>query len=370
MHKSLFFLSALLCPLPLTAVQAAPMFPSQKEVEWEFWIRIGSVDIVMDMIIDFPHTVNVLDEKDKSPLMWACIEGNLEIVQLLIEGGGADVDLPNSIGMTALMYATLFRHFDIVQYLVEVKNANIHLKNKSEETPLLIATRNRYGEPEIVRFLIQKGAQVEVQGNNGYTPLINATLFGGADIVRCLIELGRVDVNRPNSRGDTALKVAVITDKPEIMALLLKAGARIDPIDNGGNTPFMIACAYGRSDMVKYLHQKGAQINQQNKERSRITGLMLASLNGHVHVVKYLVQAGAQVDLQTTQGYTALMLAAIQGNLLSIQYLVEIGHARLDLRNRDGHTALNLALLRMDAPNPTLEEKQIADYLLQANLHA
>ena len=70
----------------------------------------------------------------------------------------------------------------------------------------------------------------------GSTPLITASLFGKIEVVRALVEAG-ADVNYQNKEGSTALHTAAFFCHPEIVGILLDNGADKNIRNNAGSTP-------------------------------------------------------------------------------------------------------------------------------------
>lgn len=68
-------------------------------------------------------------------------------------------------------WACFHNLLDIIKLLID-KGADIHVKNSSGWTPIMEASRNGYFE--IVELLVSKGANVNDQGNDGYTSLMLA----------------------------------------------------------------------------------------------------------------------------------------------------------------------------------------------------
>ncbi len=71
--------------------------------------------------------------------------------------------------------------------------------------------------------------------------------------------------------------------------------------------PLITAAARGRTEEVKVLLEKGADINA--TDSLRWTPLMTAAFNGKIDTVKFLLERGADVNLENDDGTTALKLA-------------------------------------------------------------
>ncbi|MCS5711376.1 ankyrin repeat domain-containing protein [Candidatus Berkiella aquae] len=109
-----------------------------------------------------------------------------------------------------------------------------------------------YGNTEIVRLLLTKGANFHTQANDGEFPLHSAVLSGNPEIVKLLLERG-ADINKPNSSNATALHKAVILGETEIIQQLLDNGAKIDTQNNDNKTPLSLAVRHRRHTLQQIL---------------------------------------------------------------------------------------------------------------------
>ena len=115
-------------------------------------------------------------------------------------------------------------------------------------------------------------------------------------------------------------------------------------------TPLMVAANYSFPDIVRYLIEKGANINATSK--SGMTALMLAMNPNSEHTqlcVTKLVEAKADLNLQSHGGNTALMEAAHKGMLRQVLTLIMAG-ADVNIQNKYGETALMVASMKDGEP--------------------
>ena len=119
----------------------------------------------------------------------ACKEGNLEVVQYLIEKKSVNKNKKDtSFNYTPLHTASRHGHLSIVQYLIENQNVDKDIKGEFQRTPLLCACLG--GHLQVVEYLIGKGANMDTQDQYGKTPLHYVCENGNTDIVKCLISKG------------------------------------------------------------------------------------------------------------------------------------------------------------------------------------
>ena len=156
------------------------------------------------------------------PIHFAAMGGNEKIVKLLI-ASKSDVNLADDDGNTVLHFATLWGNKKVVELLI-AKGANINEKKENGLTALHLAVINESNE--IAELLIEKNADLNVKDKRGYTPLHLAAYYGEKEIAELLIA-GDADVNVIKSkRGVTPLDYAIRRDKPKIIELLRKHGAK------------------------------------------------------------------------------------------------------------------------------------------------
>jgi ankyrin repeat protein len=116
--------------------------------------------------------------------------------------------------------------------------------------------------------------------------------------------------------------------------------SQLDAKDGGGVTPLMHAGFMGHMDVVRWLVDQGAALNEQ--DRTGFTALTLASWEGKTPIVKLLVERGADPTVATDVGSTPLMGASLSGHVEVVRFLLghPIARATINQRSSDGATAL------------------------------
>ncbi len=124
-------------------------------------------------------------------------------------------------------------------------------------------------------------------------------------------KLGR-PVNEVNARGDTLLTVAAYSGQAKAVAEILKQPkVEIDKKNRMGLSALTAAAFKGEVEIAKALVKAGADVNLANG--SKQTALMFASLSGRTATVEYLLSVGANPAAVDDKGNTALKLARTQG---------------------------------------------------------
>lgn len=146
----------------------------------------------------------------------------------------------------------------------------------------------------------------------GSTPLLNAIAIGNLELVRFLIEQG-ADPNAPVDDGYTCLLTAVESDAADstlVVAELIQAGADIHATGTNGWTPLHMAAARGYAEKARLLIGAGAEVNRRTEIDASETPLMEAASMGHPEVVRLLLEHGADPTMRdTVHGRTPLASA-------------------------------------------------------------
>jgi cytohesin len=160
--------------------------------------------------------------------------GNLELIELMIENG-ADINARGAMGQTALEYSIGLDSVKLMQLLID-NGADVNAEGNGERTALYRAVWNaananedieKMAYLEIIRYLVSKGANVNIQGKDTGPPetlLITAVFAGDTETCELLIELG-ADVNAKTEFGMTALDYAKKMNHQSIVELLIQEGA-------------------------------------------------------------------------------------------------------------------------------------------------
>lgn len=117
----------------------------------------------------------------------------------------------------------------------------------TNSTPLRAACFD--GHFEVIKFLVQHGADVELANKLGHTVLMISSFRGYVRITKFLID-ANANINRKSSKGHTALHDSAETGYLEIFKLLLEHGARMS-MDSYGLTPLLVAAVTGTEYQLK-----------------------------------------------------------------------------------------------------------------------
>lgn len=200
------------------------------------------------------------------------------------------------------------------------------------------AVRNR--DVAEVRTLLARRVDVNASRGDGATALHWAALRDDGEIADMLIRAG-ARVNAVDDRSVTALLLACMNGSAAMVDRLLRAGADPNVALSTGETPLMTAARSGNAKVIKLLLNRSADPRAAERSRGQ-TALMWALAEQHVDVARLLIDNGADVRARSNKGFTPLLFAAQQGNLESVQALLAAG-ADINEAANDGTSVLLMA---------------------------
>ena len=325
-------------------------------------------ECVVRQLLDAGANVSDCNENGHTPLMEAASAGNVEVARILVEHGASINTHSNEFKESALTLACYKGHLEMVRFLLE---AGADQEHKTEEMHTALMEASMDGHVEVARLLLDSGAQVNMPADSFESPLTLAACGGHVELAMLLLERG-ANIEEVNDEGYTPLMEAAREGHEEMVGLLLSQGADINAqteetqetaltlascggflevaeflikagadIEAGANTPLAEAAQEGHISLVQHLLDAGANVNATSA--SGDTPLMYACENGHREVVEVLLEAGASLEHEADGGRTPLMKAARAGHLSTVKYLVESGANINKVTTNSEHTPLSLA---------------------------
>lgn len=285
------------------------------------------------------HGVDV----NSQPPLFACIsKWDTQVLKYLLHHG-LDMEMQDDQRRTALHKAITDNNSTQFDILLE-KGADINAPSEKFGTPLHAACVGlaenywrRDKSEELRRFhyiekLLDCGADPNIQGGKFATALqavcsteCNGKLELPMEVVRLLIAQG-ADVNIQGGHWGSALNAAAASpnyhsdEKIEMMKLLLDNGAKLDQRDNNdGETPLHVACYEGTIEAVRFLVDRGADVNAEGgRFGTPILHAVAATRYDSIPFLTLLMDKGANVNYQGGE-YGSALQAHFHGNFKDVE---------------------------------------------------
>lgn len=237
--------------------------------------KLENVESLVDLARSVGHKNNVLrytDKQGRRPLHFAVLGGSLPVVEYFDKEGviwcladgdhnypihhaletnlnvltyllqkGTNPNTKNADGMTILHLAAGSGNMEVAEIILN--NSYVRVDNKSSEktggnTALHLAVK--YEHLDMVEYLCEKGASLNIKNDSGSTPLHCAAFTGNTAIIEYLLQKG-AEIDATDKGDKQPLHAAVYTNRFEAVKVLVEAGANVNSLDGHGFAPLHIA---------------------------------------------------------------------------------------------------------------------------------
>jgi ankyrin repeat protein len=313
-------------------------------------IELGEIPISNQLITQKPD-LNAPDPDGNRAVHVAARKGDFVTLKQLVLHG-ANVNAVNNRNETALYLAVESTSLKCVKLLLKNK-ADPSIATKLKVTPLEAAIRNdqskialallntKTGYPGIHRVLllaIQKNMdnlsytlikldkQLDSVDDKKRSVLWHSADQGLAKTTAQLIVSKKIDVNRKDINGYSALAQAVKRGHFEIVRLLSDHRADLATRTDEGNTLLMLAVLSKSPEIVEFLLTRSFDINAPDidinaQDKVGETALMLAAATGQDRIIEMLINAGADSQLRNKEDLNAFQIATNAGHQQTARFI-------------------------------------------------
>lgn len=301
----------------------------------------------------------------------------------------------NRYAFDGVVYAILENaNDDVIKYLLTIEGNSIEKKTHDSRTYIFWASYK--GNINIMKHLLEKGAETDLRDSHGNTPVTFAATTGQKNIeVYELFEKNGVILKQEKNKTgiNTLLLVAPYLKTEKELNYFISKGFNIRGKDPKGNNIFNYAVKKGNIPFLKLLIKKGINPRILNKEGGNAMlyaskGLRnfknpiktykflknlgiavnvvgdngqnplhnIAKRNNNLEIFSFFIKKGVDVNLQDNNGISPFMNSVISNNLDSVKFLSEYVED-FDLKNKKGLSALSIATNKSSV--------EVVDFLLK-----
>ncbi|XP_071094926.1 ankyrin repeat domain-containing protein 17-like [Haliotis cracherodii] len=302
----------------------------------------GNLNMVRRILSKGQLDVNSRDRRERTPVMAAACAGHKDVIKLLINAG-SNVSLVEDHGYNILHIATCIGHVAMVKYILSQNIVDINSRTKCNRTPVMMAANGVYRG--VFAVLVSKGADVSLRDKRGNNILHYTCAGGQMEMVKYVLSLNKVDINRRGQRGWTSVMVAARLGNREMLDFLISKGSNVSPTANEDTNILHAACIGGHLEMVKYVvSQDFVDIN--SRRWNGKTALMISAQWAHREVFYFILRRGGgkqfsperyipdkPCDQEGRSMDNQLHDACLEGNLNMVRRILSGG--QLDVNSRD-----------------------------------
>ncbi len=306
-----------------------------------------------------------------------------EFAEALLERQDIDVTLADNKNQTLLMAALNKGYKEIAKKILklvpaEKKKEYVNVKNSNcNATALIYAVQSN--NEEMVRLLLEAGADTDEKCCGDYTSLMFAAQNGYTTIVELLLQNG-ADISLKDEQGETALNIAQNREHREEIIRLLKEKEREElgksteqlksSIEQLGlsieeaNSRFRSALnrslidgeGFSGENQEDPVDEMNEMLQQRNKNRALLVteksineAFLKTVKEGNIEVFDLLLPYVKDLNVRDDRGNTALILSVEAGHDMFVSMLLNLyGAVNINAENSEGKTALMIAVDKKD----------------------
>lgn len=150
----------------------------------------------------------------------------------------------------------------------------------------------------------------------------------------------KIVFSKDDQYGAGPLSWAALNGQLKMIKYLLEKGANVNETNYGLSTPLELAASQGQTETIKFLLENGAKLDSKNNKNG--TPLYVAIISGHLTAAEVLLNYGADVKIKGNKGFTALHLVCLYNMPSLIEKIISLG-VDVNIKSDDGATSLHCA---------------------------
>ncbi len=303
------------------------------------------------------------DELGKTAFDYAARNGNVEFLKKIIEKGIKPTG--NALIIASQGTRSTTNGLSTYKYLVEDLKLKANSVGENGENVLHNLVKKK-DQTENINYFIAKGVDVNATDKDGNNAFMNASGSKNLDAVQLTLPKVK-NINAANSKGETALMMAVHNGSPEIVSYLIEKGAKTDLQSKDGNLGYYLVQSYKAprpgekneefKQKLDILTKNGFNFATPQPDGSSLYSVAVSK--NDINLFNLLDGLKIDVNAANSEGTTALHKAALMAkDDVILKHLVSLG-ANKKAKTEFDETAYDLA-----SENESLKENKISiDFL-------
>lgn len=207
----------------------------------------------------------------------------------------------------------LFKKEIDIELLKTIKEElNIDLNEVNEKKMLLLHECIEKSMLKSALWLIEMGADVTKENKYGENALQIALDYNKPEIIRVILSLKKIDIERTDKEGRTLLQNVVLMGQNDVAKILIDHGADINHKDNKNRNVIFDALAYGNEEFINYLLEiNGIELNNIDIDHNSV--MHHHEVINNDNIAKKLIEKGANTTIKDKDGNTFLCRSALRG---------------------------------------------------------
>ncbi|XP_065842029.1 serine/threonine-protein phosphatase 6 regulatory ankyrin repeat subunit B-like isoform X2 [Oscarella lobularis] len=287
--------------------------------------------------------VEISDENGLTPFLCGCASGDKNTLIVLSKANCTKTATDKNGDSGLHLCAVSFDSEDCVLWLLEHAGIEVNLRNRNYQTALHLACSK--GHSKVASALLERGADVEISDESGSTPFLCGCASGDKDTL-VVLSKANCTMAATDKNGDSGLHLCAVfgSNSDECLAWLLEhAGIEVNLRNRNGQTALHRACRNGHSKVASALLERGADV--EIRDENSWTPFLCGCASGNKATLVVLSKANCTKTATDKDGDSGLHLCAYFGSNSDecVVWLLEHSSIEVNLRNRNGQTALHYA---------------------------
>jgi len=255
--------------------------------------------LIFDYLLQKGININYENEEGNTAIFYSVNHSNMKMTKILIDKG-MNINKINNNGRSLLSIAIEQEQPNIIELLLD---KGIIITDKSD-LEKLFTIACKYDSVNLANKIMQRGLSLKKIENSDFSPLEIAIKHNSLFITKLLCDKG-VEVNGIKENNFIPVIETVSNNAIELFKLLVERGAKTNVRGFRQETLLMLACENGNNEIAKYLIDKcGAKINDIDENGQ--SAFFYAIRAGNESLINLLIKKGANISLKDNTGQTIL----------------------------------------------------------------